>query len=353
MALGPADSGGITFDVANTFAVWIEVFLYGVYVTLFVSAITVILKKRATARMESAHSAWIFLICVILMFMVATLHLVINVYRFLRANILGVDPAGALHYFFDSTRWENITANAIMCVMSWLGDALVIYRCYYVWDCNFWIVALPLVLFFGTIGINSSTLYWFTHPYDTHLKVPTMISLLNAIFPLALTQNVLTTGLIAFKIWLQHKASSRSGVVDRGSRLSLIRILIIIIESAMVYTLQLLVVIILYFKKSNAQFIVQSAIVPSVGIVFVLIAVRVHVAKSQSVFGTGLGTLPAWLDEDTSDSEMNGDRSSSPVAGVTFRVSTNDQDRYHPSEPLDSSSYTQKSHTGDKLLHMG
>lgn len=197
-----------------------------------------------------------------------------------------------------------------------------------------------------------------------------MISLLDAIFPLALAQNVLTTGLIAFKIWLQHKASSVSGVVGGGSRLSLMHVLVIIIESAMIYTLQLLVLIILYFKPSNVQFVIQSAIVPSIGqydqwqshdwflvsfisgIVFVLMAVRVHIAKSQSVLGTGLGTLPAWLAEDGSDSEMNGERSSSPVAGVTFRVSTNDHDRYDPSEPLGSSPYTHKSHTGDKLLHV-
>ncbi|PPQ84424.1 hypothetical protein CVT25_011251 [Psilocybe cyanescens] len=351
----------------------------GVYVTLLVSSLSVMFKRRSSNR--AVLSAWIFFIGVLLMFIVATLHvgeilhstatifntdntmLVLAMYRFVQGYILQVNPKGGIFYLFDLARWDSILTNALLGIILWLGDALVISRCYYIWDRNFWVILLPSLLFLSIvgkllsvrivlhvihdkdllIGINTSTLYWSTHLSDPHLNPKLMLSLLNAVYPLALTQNVLTTGLIAFKIWLQHRTSSAFGVVDRGSRLSLMRILVIVVESAMIYTLQLFILIILYFMENNVQYIVQSAIVPSVGIVFALIAVRVHIAQSTSTLGTGLGTLPAWLDESGGAIELSNQRPSSPViTGVTFIVGANDLDRDDDLEPFDSLSHSPK-----------
>ena len=113
------------------------------------------------------------------------------------------------------------------------------------------------------LGVNIYTLLWFSHPLDFGKKSEIMS--LNAIYPLSLAQNVITTGLITLKIWTQHRQSSASGVVDRSSRLSLIKIIRIIIESAMVYTIQLCILIVLYFLNDTFQYIVQAAIVPSIG----------------------------------------------------------------------------------------
>lgn len=113
------------------------------------------------------------------------------------------------------------------------------------------------------IAVNIYTLVWFQNPLAFSAR--SRIMSLNAIYPLSLIQNVMTTGLITLKIWTQHRQSSASGVVDRSSRLTLIRIIRIIIESAMVYTIQLCVLIILYFRDDTFQYVVQSAIVPSIG----------------------------------------------------------------------------------------
>lgn len=53
--------------------------------------------------------------------------------------------------------------------------------------------------------------------------------------------------------------------MDQGGRISLIRVARIIVESAMVYTLQLLIIIVLNFRHNNGQYVVQCAIVPSIG----------------------------------------------------------------------------------------
>ena len=87
---------------------------------------------------------------------------------------------------------------------------------------------------------------------------------LDFVYPGHLSQNVLTTGLIAYKIWKQHILSKKSGVRSI-SNITLLSVARLVVESAMVYTVQLFILIILFFLQDNFQIIVQSAVVPSVG----------------------------------------------------------------------------------------
>lgn len=165
---------------------------------------------------------------------------------------------------------------------------------------------------------------------------------MGTVYPSVFAQNVITTGLIAFKIWSQHRSSASNGVIDASSRLSLIRILRIIVESAAIYTVQLLILLILYPLQSAAQFIVQSAIIPSIGktansfplylsnlvskgIVFVLIAVRVHFTSSRTRIlhhTTPLGDIPNWF-EDTSATH------STPIGtGSSSGTADSSEDKY-------------------------
>jgi len=211
----------------------------------------------------------------------------------------------------------------------------VIYRCYFVWNSNIWVIMLPSLLLLCAIVINSYLFYWFTHPFS--VDPITAFALLDCVYPLAFVQNVMTTSLIAWKIWTQYRVSSASGVVDRSSRLSLIQILRIVVESAMIYPLQLLVLIILYFRFDTSQVIFQSAVVPSIGIVFVLIAVRVHAARSRSASDSEMGSVPSWLDQ--TDNVIDLSRAaSSPGAGITFSVAAGKLDGDDESGPFASSS---------------
>lgn len=91
------------------------------------------------------------------------------------------------------------------------------------------------------------------------------------IYPFAFGQNTITTGMIAFKIWRQHRASTILGVTS-NSPLDLLGVVRIIIESAMIYTFQLLILIILFPLHHNAQLIVQNAVIPSMGENFLLMS---------------------------------------------------------------------------------
>ncbi|KDR70198.1 hypothetical protein GALMADRAFT_103355 [Galerina marginata CBS 339.88] len=281
-------------DVALAVGVWVEALLYGIYTCLFFEAFYVILKRRS----RLVNSANVFLAGTLVMYLLATAHMVVNLYRFIRAFVLHLNPQGPFYYLFDFSRWDNLVHNSMLCIMTWLGDGLVIYRCYIIWDRKIWVTILPVILLILSISSNVALLFWFTHPgSQTETEI---LQWMATIYPFAFAQNTLTTGMIAFKIWRQHHASTTVGIRS-SSRLDLLGVMRIVIESAMVYTLQLLILIILFPLHHNAQLILQSAVIPSIGIVFVLIAVRVQFSRSRALFGeTAMSTMPPWLDVDTS-----------------------------------------------------
>jgi len=255
--------------------------------------------------------------------MLSTAHICLGLYRMLRAYVWQVEPAA--WYFMNFGLWETVAHNSMLLVMTWLGDGLVIYRCWVVWNYNYWIILFPILLLMFQIGSNIMLLVWFTHFGMAHFN--TVLSWMATIYPAVFAQNVITTGLIAFKIWSQHRSSAANGVFDTSSRLSLIRVLRIIVESAAIYTVQLLILLILYPLQSNIQFIVQSAVIPSIGIVFVLIAVRVHFTKSRTTFlhqSTPLGDIPNWFEDANSSRSV-------PIAtrtGSSLRTADLGEDKY-------------------------
>lgn len=183
-------------------------------------------------------------------------------------------------------------------------------------------------------GINAYVLEWLQNPV-LGARAQLVRRLRGAIYPLALVQNVMTTSLIIFKILLQHRTSKQAGVVDVSSKLGLMRIVRIVVESAAVYTVQILILVILSIRRDNFQYVVQSAVTPSIGpyrvihlywyftrwelthssigfiylsptgITFVLLALRVHTSRDDNTTssrGVRSTLLPQWA-HNINDSE--------------------------------------------------
>ena len=90
---------------------------------------------------------------------------------------------------------------------------------------------------------------------------PSLVHWIDTIYALAFAQNAMTTGLIVYRIWRQDQQSK----VLLSSSFRLIIIVRIIVESASIYLLNILIVIIFYAFNSNGQDIAQEAIVPVCG----------------------------------------------------------------------------------------
>lgn len=93
---------------------------------------------------------------------------------------------------------------------------------------------------------------------------PAALILLHICYPLAFAQTTINTGLIAYKVWMQHRKSQKSGlqVVSGTGGVSLMTVVWILVESAMGYTVLNLVVAILFVVNHKAVIMLQGCIPP-------------------------------------------------------------------------------------------
>ncbi|KDQ28144.1 hypothetical protein PLEOSDRAFT_157989 [Pleurotus ostreatus PC15] len=261
----------LPLDIAGILSVWMECLLFGIYASLFIQTVFLMWKQRLIRTGPSKIFFW----GTLLMFLIAATHVALNFYRLLRGYVWLREEVGPENYFLDLGRWDNVAHNALNAIMTWVADCLIIYRCFIVWNHNYYIIIVPSLLLIMSIIANGIALKEFTDVPLGTIFGATLVHWMNTIYALAFVQNVMTTGLIAWRIWRQEKESVNVGIHSADSRSSLLPIVRIIIESAMIYVVELLVLIILYALKHNAQFVVQEAVVPTVGIVFTLMTIRI------------------------------------------------------------------------------
>lgn len=304
---------GVPYRSYYLIGFWVEAVIYGVYFVLFMGTMKIVRRKpaqdRAGAIISIAGNA--------IMFGLATLHNGLNIYRMTEAYAVRSSQPGATFdtpvlFLRDWANWDAYSFPIILALLTWTGDILVMYRCWIVWQRSYRVVVLPFVLLLISLVTTTMNVHWFRN--KTSIPWSIMFHSFRMTFPLNFSQSTLTTGLIAYRIWKQHRMSQQAGVHASAS-LDLFTVMRIIIESALIYTLQQFMMIILYFTGHPSIVIVQHASVPSTGIVFVLIAIRTHAATQSRVLFTSNfreSVLPAWM-------EMESERDKSIPLHLTTR----------------------------------
>jgi len=186
--------------------------------------------------------------------------------------------------------------------MVWIGDALLIYRCFIIWKKRWSIIAVPLLLYFTNIALNIViAVNWTTRvgPATKQIKMLHKFPL-----PLSFAQVVTTTTLICYRLIRHHRASRASGIQPSNNRLSLFHVVRIMLESAAIYAILLFVAIIIQFVHPMALWVISGMKVPIIGIAFTLLTIRLHIVTTRvREARSTLFTVSPWVNNvDTSQS---------------------------------------------------
>ncbi|KAG2009422.1 hypothetical protein CC2G_012361 [Coprinopsis cinerea AmutBmut pab1-1] len=292
--------GFVTSKIVYMTGFWAEALLYGIYFCLFVAALNIMLRKRTLHTFSSR----VFLVGIVVMFVLITLHNFFNIYSMIEGYAYQTSLESPVHFMRNTTNWARYSFPVILALVIWIGDALVIYRCFIIWQRNYYAILLPLVLLLSSISFHSVNLWWFGNP--TARSLEDMRPIMSTTFPLHFAQNVVTTGMIAFKLWQHHRRTRRVGVSVSGG-LSMITIVRIMVESALLYTVQMAINIVLFFLNSSGQVVIQHCLIPTTGIVFALIAIRAHSARYSATHSEhnppSKSLIPSWLHGGENDVE--------------------------------------------------
>ncbi|KAJ7713304.1 hypothetical protein B0H16DRAFT_1506086 [Mycena metata] len=265
-----------------------EALCYGFFLCIFIVAVYAHLK---VSRRTTNTTILFAISCA--MFIVATWHFGITVYRIVygladidtqenraSAAFIAIPSAIASAISYSQTgflanphSWHALMRDALYIAQCILGDSVAIYRCWILWDRDFRVIAVPLILLVGTIVSGAmvcqrlSTLASYSTIFD-----PAVWDWLVAFYSLGLGQNTMTTGLMASRLWLVGRRSQAYNIRGRSPFFSTMRLLV---ESAALYFALQISVLVVFLVKSNIQLVLLGSIPPVIGVTFTVIIIRV------------------------------------------------------------------------------
>lgn len=281
---------------AQIVGLFMECVAYGMFLVTFGLCMRALLCRREQLAPKAAKDInWGMLIVALLMFLFASFDVAFGLRHNLDAFVYYSGPGGAAEEFKDIGYWVNVMKTVDFVGQTTVGDAILIYRCYMVYARR-WVVILLPALIWGMTLAAGIVMTWVecTTQQDAQLQDPRITPWLNTLTVCTLVLNVLVTTLIVWRIW--RVKSKSTGATVNPRRLS--RVMRIILDSGLLYTVCVVTFFGTVLAGSNAQYGVSDVVVQVIGITFNLIIIRVNdgtAPECQFTTTSGLGrTAPGY-----------------------------------------------------------
>ncbi|KAF7300335.1 hypothetical protein HMN09_00916800 [Mycena chlorophos] len=252
-------------------ALFVESVLYGMFCLLFALAMSVLLTKRK----RNASGTRPLLGVSITMFLLSTVHIATDLKRAMQGFLFGenLTSVSSISYLLKDT---------VYILQTIIGDGFMIYRVYLVWNGDRRVVFPLLILLLTGFAVGIVSLDLFAGTKGDNVANPIYLPNLHAwvvsFFSLTLFTNAMSTLLIAGRIYTINLSAAAAGTIfGRG----LGPAIMIVVESGLIYTVALAILLGLYMNNSYATYILVDGEVQIVGIVFTMIIVRVGMGLSS------------------------------------------------------------------------
>ncbi|KAJ7134566.1 hypothetical protein C8R44DRAFT_770837 [Mycena epipterygia] len=254
----------------------LEAILYGFSALMFIGTLWILLRGRRSAEVN-----WLMVTLASLLFIVSSIRVVVDIKRLYTGFILEHDkfPGGPAAWFGDVTDPSFILKNVLYGLQTLIGDGVVIYRCYVVWR-SFWMIVFPLVVYGGLFASVVGTLIAFATTTSGGIFITRTESWVTSFYSLTLSCNLISTALLAYRLWSVSHKSNRGAT--RGGGLTF-QVLMVVIDAGALYSLTLCAALISFALKSNGQFVVVDMITPIISIAFYLIILRIGIASQKDL----------------------------------------------------------------------
>ncbi|KAG9309611.1 hypothetical protein JVU11DRAFT_10272 [Chiua virens] len=232
--------------------------------------------------------------CLLLTF--STAHLVIDIIRIIQGLIFsrGI-PGGPDNFFGNVSHWTFVYKNYIYTAQTLVGDGL--YRCWVVYQSKVGII-LPVILWIGVAVTGIATPYVCSIAVKQHEVFGGTLSLwITAWWACAFSENLLSTMLLAFRIWYVDTKTSRIQATRKSQLRPVLRV---IIDAGAIYSVTLLIGLICFVTRSTSQYVVLDTVTPIISITFYMVIIRVGLANRAIQTGASVPLSVGYASIDTS-----------------------------------------------------
>jgi len=209
-------------------------------------------------------------------------HLVVDWHRMIIAFIQIQSLGDRISFLndFDYSRaniqnsWTYLIKFVAFVLQTWIGDAIMAYRCYCVWLPQRWLGILPAVISlitliggFGSIGISVKS---------SSLFLGRLSQFITCFWVATVTTNIVSTGLILLKLWMSNRA--------RGmmyATWTIRPIVIVLLESGLLYSGVCIFAFILFERSSFLLVVVLNFLPPYTLFLFSFVLLRIVDNRNQ------------------------------------------------------------------------
>ncbi|KAG2033016.1 hypothetical protein BDR03DRAFT_1002324 [Suillus americanus] len=266
---------GLPLDAANIMSTVLEGILYGEYrfsVLMFIATIWTFTYKQRIRDINRPIA-----VVAILLFVLSTVHMIVGIIRLedglvKYGNTFHDGPAG---FFADVTQRTFLIKNTIITLQTLLGDGVVIYRCYFVWQ-SVWIIILPCMMWCGVAAFGICMVY---------VQAPTTNAKnvfgnktghwITAFLSLTLATNLLSSGLLAYRIWTIER--NVSGAYATKNKMPILRVLV---DAAFIYSAALCASQVCFALSNYGFYVIGDLIIPIISIAFYMVFIRIAISKN-------------------------------------------------------------------------
>ncbi|EJF59543.1 hypothetical protein DICSQDRAFT_64803 [Dichomitus squalens LYAD-421 SS1] len=205
-----------------------------------------------------------------ILFFLSTMRWVVDVKLIYDGFIGSADPA----LFFQDTS-KQTWKNAVYACQTFLGDGVLIYRAYIVWQSP-WVIVIPVLSYLGMVVAAIHTVWSIAQPTvdSSNIFLRQTGQWVLSFYSTTLATNLLATSLIAYRLWTVN--ASVHGLRKSSGPMP---ILLIIVECGALYSCALISMIAAYTLHSNSAFLIIDITGPIIPITFYLIIIRVTMAR--------------------------------------------------------------------------
>jgi len=256
-------------NTAQIVSLFVESVFYGIFLITFFHCLRVLAWEDGHIKSwKRVH--WKMLIASLLMFIFASLDVAFGLRHNIEAFVYF--QGGAIEDFERLSDWVSVMKMVDYVCQTFVGDAILLYRCWVIYRRNWLVIMLPLLMWLGETACGIMAAYReATLPTSVNQSMLGVSPWITGLLSLTLAMNLITTSLIVYRIWNIRRVV-RSVTTVSMPRTSVVRVLI---ESGTFYTIGVVIFVVVYMLSSNAAFTVSDALVQIIGITFNLIITRV------------------------------------------------------------------------------
>ncbi|CAK5278282.1 unnamed protein product [Mycena citricolor] len=267
-------------DQATFLGFGLEGIFYGkslrIHLLLFGTAAFLFCRPRVLKN----HTIIPIIFATIILLALCTIHFALNFDNVYVSTMVSPRPhiSGETH--------KLIVADSSFILADFVGQLVLIYRCYLVWAQNVWIIILPFLIALGALACGMSVTGIVMKISPTGEQVPTaLVPMGDATFSLSIILNFITSALIVGRLWwmtrgLDNSVLSKTRSTGGNAQTLAQRATGIIIESGALFLVVQFIFIVLFAIGHPAQALMEPIAVQVYAIAPLLIVVRVATGNS-------------------------------------------------------------------------